>query len=44
MMPSFIYADDVEQMVEICAELYRADVRFKAEHLGHGRWEIRLAS
>ena len=43
-MTSFIYADDVEQMVDICAELHRADVRFKAEHIGQGRWEIRLAS
>jgi len=43
-MSSAIYADDITTMVEICAELSRAGVRFTSEY-AHGRgWEIRLTN
>jgi|15BtaG_2_1085339.scaffolds.fasta_scaffold00260_17 hypothetical protein len=41
-MNSIIYADDIETMVKICAELDVWRLGFKAEYV-HGRgWEIRL--
>jgi hypothetical protein len=41
-MNSTIYADTVEIMVEICAELSRAGVRFTSEYVAGRGWAVRL--
>lgn len=41
-MSSTIYADTVAIMVEICAELSRAGVRFTSEYVTGRGWAVRL--